>query len=242
MFHRAPYEADAAGIKAALEAAKDAKLDGVEWTLPQALASPSDVLCKIAAQSLATTTTRCAIAVTVASTDLETIVHELNEALEASEPLRATCLSVTLPRIKDAPPTAPTPDAPVAFARYQDHLNFAFQLLHRLRFTAERTGVALAIEGGVGGGLLSPVELREIVDEANSRAVGVCIDTERVAAIGSPADWIDTLRHRVHAVRFGGGVTDVAVLGALDRLGYDRTCVVADVDTGPAIREAITRS
>lgn len=89
------------------------------------------------------------------------------------------------------------------FTSYQEGLNFAYQLLRRVRLDAEGCGVSVALEAGANGCLLSPVELREIIDSANSWAVGVCIDAARIARFSSPADWISILKARVHAVRVG---------------------------------------
>jgi len=103
----------------------------------------------------------------------------------------ARVLNVTIPALN-----------PAGFARYQDALNCSYELIHRLRLEAEASGVALAIEAPAAGSLRSPVELREIIDAANSWAVGACIDCARITASGgSPADWIETLSYRVHAVR-----------------------------------------
>ena len=87
--------------------------------------------------------------------------------------------------------------------------------------------------------MLSPVELREIIDEANSASVGVCIDVDRVAQVGSAADWITTLRHRVHVVRFGRPDALDDALGVLVRGGFDGTAVVVDTASGATVRKAL---
>ena len=71
-----------------------------------------------------------------------------------------------------------------------------------MRFEAEATGVTVALEAATGGCFLSPIEVRELIDAVNSSAIGVCLDLERIGAIGSPLDWIDTLHRRVQAVRY----------------------------------------
>ena len=179
------------------------------------------------------------MATRVESTDLEAVVHDLKDALEVSGGLGVTCLSVTLPPITSRRDPTLSSGATGGFARYQDQLNFAFQILHRLRFAAERNGVALAVEGAAGGGLLSPVELREIIDEANSASVGVCIDVDQIAPIGSPADWITTLGHRVRVVRFRRADTAVDALDALARIGFDQTATVVDAAIGATVRKAL---
>jgi sugar phosphate isomerase/epimerase len=106
-------------------------------------------------------------------------------------------------------------------------------LLRGLHLQAESTGVAIAVEAAHGRWLLSPVELRELIDAANSWAIGACIDLARVSAVGSPIDWITTLTHRVKAVRWNVGpksrnsidshgaiVDPMALKNALDAVGF----------------------
>jgi len=164
-----------------------------------------------------------AVADAVSTTNIETAIHETTALLTAAAEIRAACVNLSLPPLS---PTV-TDDRPVAaFRRYQDQLNFAFQLLHRARFAAERHGVALALECASGGGLLSPVELRELVDEANSIAVGVCLDVKRVARHGSPVDWLQTLRHRVHSVRIEADENADALLSSLQRWGFEGSVIL----------------
>ena len=104
----------------------------------------------------------------------------------------------------------PVPDVAVpdiAFSGYQDALNFAYHLLRETRYEAESTGVPVALEAATGGCLLSPVELRETIDAANSWALGVCLDCDRVASVGSPADWLATLNRRVRCIRVHGSAS-----------------------------------
>jgi sugar phosphate isomerase/epimerase len=129
-----------------------------------------------------------ALAAHCTTTDVLAGAAEVAALLEQAASLGAQCLNLTI--------------APIA--SYQAAINFAYNLLHRVRFEAERSGVAVALEAGAGGFLLSPVELREIIDAANSWAVGVCVDTRRIAVFSSPIDWITTLKHRVHSVRVPG--------------------------------------
>lgn len=239
VFQQCAFSADAGKISAAQAAAAASGFDGVEWVGPEGVGTLVESLHALAKTLPESTDRRCGVATRVKSTDLEAVVHDLNEALTVSGGLGATCLSVTLPPIKGRPDPTMDPGATGEFARYQDQLNFAFQILHRLRFTAERSGVALAVEGAVGGGLLSPVELREIIDEANSASVGVCIDVDRIAQVGSTADWITTLGRRVRAVRFGRADTAVDALDALVGIGFDQSATVVDAAIGASVREAL---
>ncbi len=221
------------------DAASASGFDGVEWVVPQDTPAVVDSLHALAAALPDSTDRRCGVATRVKSTDLEAVVRDLTEALEVSGGLGATCLSVTLPPITNRPDPTMSSAATIGFARYQDHLNFAFQILHRLRFAAERSGVALAVEGAADGGLLSPVELREIIDEANSASVGVCLDVDRIAQVGSAADWITTLGHRIRAVRFDRPAPLDDALDALVRIGFDHTATVVDAAMGATVRKAL---
>ena len=88
----------------------------------------------------------------------------------------------------------------------------------------------MALEPVIGGCLLSPVELREIIDNANSWAVGSVVDADRVAAGGCVEDWVRTLAHRIHAVRLAGdsevpSSVESPLNGLLDELRYDRLVI-----------------
>lgn len=135
-----------------------------------------------------------AVAARCAATDVTSAVENVSHLLLQAKALGAACLNLTIP------PVAGSGREP-RFARYQEGLNFAYELLHRVRLEAEAAGVAVALEAPTAGCLLSPVELREIIDAANSWAVGAVIDLRRLAPFGSPADWLTTLKHRVHGVR-----------------------------------------
>ncbi len=175
-----------------------------------------------------------ALAARCTSIDAPRAVEEVAALLHEAAKIRATCLNLMIP------PVAHT-SGQVAFSRYQDALNLAYTLLHKLRHEAEATGVALALEAAANRSLLSPVELREIIDGANSWAVGVCIDVDRIAQLGCPIDWIKTLRHRVHTVRLSdaqlaaprsetgteAAVTVKHVSEALDEIAYDRPIIIS---------------
>lgn len=135
-----------------------------------------------------------AVAIRWLTLDVTATVDQLAAFLPRAATWGATSVNLT------PPPVAPQGDE-VGFARYQEGLNFAFQLLHGIRYEAEATGVTVAVEAARGGCLLSPVEVREIVDQANSWAVGACLDIEHIRRIGSADDWITTLGRRVLSVR-----------------------------------------
>jgi len=128
------------------------------------------------------------------------------------------------------------PTQPVA--GYADALVYAYEALRELSFEAEARAVTIAIENVWNQFLLSPVEMRELIDRVNSPWVGVYLDVGNVLKFGFPQDWIDTLgwrTARVHVKDFklstgtidgfcplGEGDVDwPAVMGALRRQGYD---------------------
>ena len=172
-----------------------------------------------------------AVAIRCESIDVPTAMEGVLSQLHAAAALGARVLNLRIP------PVGPS-DGGESFGRYQDGLNFAYELLHRVRHEAEATGVAVALEAADGGCLLSPVELREIIDAANSWAVGACVDAARIALFGAPADWVRTLRHRVQAVRMspsldeskhgaaGGGACAEEFIRSLDDVPPDRPLIV----------------
>ena len=191
------------------ESAVAAGFDGIELDLTMESGALDAVVIPAGAK-VGVVSARCT------DTDIETSLAEVDALLQRAASLGARCLTLMIPPVHgDAP--ARSVDG---FDRYQDGLNFAYALLHHARHEAERGGVTVALEAGAGGCLLSPVELREIVDAANSWAVGACIDTHRIARIGSPGDWLTTLRHRVHAIRMGGKDSDSALAAALEEIQF----------------------
>lgn len=109
------------------------------------------------------------------------------------------------------------------FGSYQDAVNFVHVLLAEIRPVVESAGVVLAIEAGRGGVLLSPVEMRDLIDGANSPALGVCLDVPTLTRVGSPLDWIETLQGLVHAVRVVGDADTCPERVSLNRAGATAT-------------------
>jgi sugar phosphate isomerase/epimerase len=161
-----------------------------------------------------------ALAVTCRSTRREEAVSEVTHGLEFARKLEALCLNVTVAPLRG-------PAAPDGFARYQDALNFAYTLMDEVSWNAQCAGVAVALEVGAGGCFLSPVECRELIDRANAWAVGACVDTERMAAFGSPVDWLATLGRRVHCLRLGSRCAgDEALFSVLPEVGFPGVLVL----------------
>ncbi len=162
-----------------------------------------------------------AVAAKCRSTDVESGLAEVSALLRLAATCRATCLNLTLPPVDGC-------EGGTGFSRYQDGLNFAYRILYDLRHEAEGAGVGVAIEAATGGGLLSPVELREIINQANSSGVGVCLDVTHVSRVGVVEDWIATLGYRVKSVRVGSSAGSAfdSLAGVLDSAGYDGPVIV----------------
>ncbi len=185
-------------LRANCKAALDAGFDGVELAVDDLTGRGLDVPADFVPRSCPDDTTVPgaveAIAARCATTDIEVATAQVTAGLQHAASLGAHCLNLTIPPVRHLPDDC-------QFTRYQDALNFAHNLLRRLRYEAEATGVALALEPGIGAALLSPTELRDLIDAASSWAVGACVDVAHVARIGLPSDWLLTLGRRVQAVR-----------------------------------------
>jgi hypothetical protein len=163
--------------------------DGVEWGLPAGSVRLQPAISHLDAIPIRALAMRCEMM------DIPSAVQSMSAQLQAASSLAAMVLNLSIPPVRRS-------NDGEGFARYQDALNFAYELLHRVRFEAEATGVTVALEAAMEGCLFSPVEVRELIDAVNSSAIGVCLDVERIGAMGSPLDWIHTLHRRVQAVRY----------------------------------------
>ena len=107
---------------------------------------------------------------------------------------------------------------------------------------AERLKVSVAIENVWNKFLLSPLEMRDFIDQFQSEYVGAYFDVGNIVLYGYPEQWIRILGHRicmVHAKDFRasagnfdgfvmlmeGDVNWPAVMAAFRDVGYDRALV-----------------
>lgn len=162
--------------------------DSVEWSLLVDSARLQSSISQLESIPIRVVAMRCEML------DIPSAVQFVFSRLQAASSLRAKVLNLSLPFLRRG-------NVDGGFARYPDTLNFAHELLHRVRFEAEASGVTVALEAATGGCFLSPIEMRELIDNVNSSAIGVCVDVERIIEIGSPLDWIHTLHRRIQAVR-----------------------------------------
>ena len=188
--------------------------DGVEIALPDVEMSPREPYAKPG-------TGVVAAAAACRSIDVACGLAEVSTLLRMAATRGATRLNLTLPPVDGC-------EGGSGFLRYQDGLNFAYRVFYDLRHEAESAGVAIAVEAATGGGLLSPVELREIINQANSSAVGVCLDVARVSRVGVVGDWIATLGYRVKSVRVASTTKEAldTLTGVLDSVGCNSAVIV----------------
>ncbi len=118
---------------------------------------------------------------------------------------------------------------------YQQVWDNLVGILKDLAPSAEKHKVAIGLENVWNKFLLSPKEMREIVDEIGSDWVGTYLDTANMMAYGYPEHWIRELAHRIKRVHFKDfsrgqhrftnlldGDTDwSAVMEAFRAVGYD---------------------
>lgn len=222
----------------AWESARAAGFDGLECCLddwwPDATNSHSQQSDKQITAASPGRIPLLAASVRCNTTDHDVAVEWLTNHMQQASAIGVSTLNVTLPgmtRLKDSS----------GFARYQDAINFTHNLARTLRYEAESHGVTMAVEPCTSSFLLSPVELRELVDLANSHAIGVCLDLTRIARIGNPIDWIITLNRRIACLRIRRprAVTDdepglhlAEIRRALDECRYSGP-VIIDGDAVP---------
>ncbi len=121
---------------------------------------------------------------------------------------------------------------PLPRGRYADCLNATQAALRTLWPEAEARGVHIALENVWNRFLLSPVEVRGLLDCVNSPWVGAYLDIGNVMQYGYPQDWIETLGRRIVRVH----VKDYK-LGAGSEGGF-RPLGEGDVDW-PAVMAAL---
>ncbi len=112
------------------------------------------------------------------------------------------------------------------------------EVLKELALYAEKMGVELCIENVWNKFLLSPLEMRDMIDKVNSPFVGSYFDVGNVLYCGYPEQWIKILGSRIKKVHFkdyrrnvgtldgfvdllAGNVDYKAVMEAFDKIDYD---------------------
>ncbi|NLO35297.1 MAG: sugar phosphate isomerase/epimerase [Clostridiaceae bacterium] len=128
------------------------------------------------------------------------------------------------------------PQAPVV--PYDVAYDRSLEALHALAPVAADLGVAIGLENVWNNFLLSPLEMRSLIDAIDSPAVGAYFDVGNVLAFGYPEQWIRILGPRIRKVHIkdfrrgvgglngfvdllAGDVDFPAVMAALAAVGYD---------------------
>ena len=121
---------------------------------------------------------------------------------------------------------------------YADAWHRAIDALAELAPEAEARGVVIALENVWNQFLISPLEMRQLIDEVNSPWVAAYLDVGNVLRYGFPQDWIETLAGRISRVHLkdyklsvgtvdgfcpltDGDVVWPAVMSGLMKKGYD---------------------
>lgn len=124
------------------------------------------------------------------------------------------------------------------FVDYGDAYDRTVENLNALKGDAEALGVTIAIENVWNNFLLSPLELRNLIDEIASPRVGAYLDIGNVIKFGFPEMWVKALGHRISRIHvkdykrgvgtldgfvdlLAGDVNFPAVIAELKAAGYD---------------------
>ncbi len=119
--------------------------------------------------------------------------------------------------------------------QYHAALDIAAKSIRELVSTAEGLGVAVALENVWNKFLLSPVEMRDFIDQFGSDHVKAYFDVGNILLYGYPVHWIEVLAERVARVHIKdfnvesrqfvalltGSVDYPRVINALRGVGYD---------------------
>ncbi len=105
-------------------------------------------------------------------------------------------------------PGSVTPDTP-----YDVALENALASIQDLVSTAEKLRVSVAVENVWNKFLLSPVEMRDFIDQFESEYVGAYFDTGNIIAYWYPEQWIRILGERIKAIHAKDFRASVGTLG-----------------------------
>ncbi len=141
---------------------------------------------------------------------------------------------------------------------YESAYAFALETLTALADEAAACGVSIGVENVWNKFLLSPLEMRALLDQIASDFVGAYFDIGNVVLCGYPEQWIKILGERIKKVHFKDFRRDVgtlagftrlmtgdvdyhAVIKALRGIGYDDAAVTEINHTMPArtVRETM---
>jgi len=96
---------------------------------------------------------------------------------------------------------------------YDAAIENSIQAIKDLIPEAEKRRVAIAVENVWNKFLLSPVEMRDYIDQFDSDCVGAYFDTGNIVAYGYPEQWIRILGKRIRSIHAKDFRASVATLG-----------------------------
>ena len=106
--------------------------------------------------------------------------------------------------------------------RYDDAYQRARDSIAMVAEHAEKVKVSIGLENVWNRFLLSPIEVRRLIDEIGSDYVGAYFDVGNIMYIGYPQHWIEILDKRIRKIHFCDYRTSQAGLGAfVDMLAGD---------------------
>ena len=80
---------------------------------------------------------------------------------------------------------------------YEQSFYHLFASLQNLAAHAEKKSLHLALETPGSGLLLSPLELRELIDQVNNPYMGICLNPHYIKQNADPLDWLNILIPRI---------------------------------------------
>jgi hexulose-6-phosphate isomerase len=232
---------DANDLEGKLRAAKEAGFDGVELAIADPGAGPFTLeTSEREAGGIRETAARVGV-------DLPSVMgsaaFRTTPVLHPDPAVRSECvarLGRTLERAKWIGATAVLlhPGQLKPETRYDDAWEWTRDALKAVIPHAERYGVSLAIENVWNKFILSPTEMRQMIDEVGHPLIGTYFDVGNCILYGYPEQWVAILGSRIKKVHVkdfkrsiatGKGFCQVldgdadygAVMGALRRAGYD---------------------
>ncbi|GEM_PF-1369309 len=123
---------------------------------------------------------------------------------------------------------------------YEQAFNSLFGSLITLAEYAADRAVTLGFENPAQGLLLSPLEVRDLIDQINNPYVGLCLNPHNAQRLYDPLDLIELLGRQIVAVhlpaRAGGGddaaSESVAMTGRLKKLGVEGPLIYRVCEAG----------
>ncbi len=216
-----------ASLKDRFALAAEAGLDGLELTGITTQAEAEDA--KAAAEAAG-----IEIASVMASTHWKLPLSSTDEAVRV-EGVKGVEKSLQVAHWADTDVVLVVPGVVDEHTQYHAALELAAKSIRELLPIAEDLGVVMALENVWNKFLLSPVEMRDFIDQFDSPWVKAYFDVGNILLYGYPVHWIEVLAERivrVHIKDFDvntrqfvalltGSVDYPRVMNALRGVGYD---------------------